>query len=143
MEVIICTDRDWLLSEEAFFIYASCMYKPTVEKYRSQLAQYLADPSVKIIVCKDQSEKIGMLVLVQSDHAAEIVGIAVRADRRHHGIGKWMIQQVMESGNLEKITAQTDEDAIGFYRQCGFSEETEHVEFPDGIGVRYRCEMTR
>ena len=107
------------------------------------MAQYLADPSVKIFVCEDGTEKIGILVLVQSDHTAEIVGIAVHLDRRHQGIGKWMIQHAMDSGKLEKMSVQTDEDAIGFYRKCGFSEEKEHVEYPDGSAVRYCCEWER
>ena len=29
MKVLLCEDTDWLLSEEAFLIYAPCMFHPT------------------------------------------------------------------------------------------------------------------
>ena len=36
MKVAVCEDTDWLLSEEAYSIYAPCMYHPTCEDYRTQ-----------------------------------------------------------------------------------------------------------
>ena len=33
MKKMLCEDTDWLLSEEAFSIYASCMYHPTYNDY--------------------------------------------------------------------------------------------------------------
>ena len=35
MKVVVCEDTDWLLSEEAFSIYASCMYHSTYEDYKT------------------------------------------------------------------------------------------------------------
>ena len=72
-------------------------------------------------------------------YAAEIVGIAVSDNARRKGIGKQLIQRVMESENLESIKAQTDDDSIGFYRKCGFSDERIVIEYPDGSAVRYNC----
>ena len=37
MRVLLCEDADWLMSEEAFSIYASCMYHPTYEDYKAQI----------------------------------------------------------------------------------------------------------
>ena len=37
MKVLLCEDADWLLSEEAFSIYASCMFQPTYEDYKAQM----------------------------------------------------------------------------------------------------------
>ena len=34
MNVVLCGDAAWLLSEEAFLIYASCMYRPTYEDFK-------------------------------------------------------------------------------------------------------------
>ena len=36
-ETVLCENTEWLLSEEAFSIYASCMYHPTYEEYKAQM----------------------------------------------------------------------------------------------------------
>ena len=143
MEVILCRDVDWLLSDEAFSIYSSCMYRPTRQAYRARMERFVSDPSVKVFVSETQGEKTGVLVLGRSGFAAEIVGIAVSKNRRCQGIGKTMIHHVMESEKLEKITAQTDDDAVGFYRKCGFTEEKTVTEYPDGVAVRYHCSLCK
>ena len=141
MKVILCEDTDWLLSEEAFSIYASCMYHPTFEDYKKRMKDYLSDPSVKVFIYEDWGEKTGMMVLRLSNADAEIMGIAVSENARLKGIGKQLIKSVAESLKLECVRAQTDDDSIGFYRKCGFSEERIVVEYPDGSTVRYNCTL--
>ena len=34
MKIVLCENTEWLLSEEAFSIYASCMYHPTYEDFK-------------------------------------------------------------------------------------------------------------
>ncbi|MBQ6517698.1 MAG: GNAT family N-acetyltransferase [Anaerolineaceae bacterium] len=139
MKVLLCEDADWLLSEEAFSIYASCMYHPTYDEYKTQMEDYLLDSSVKVFVSENRGRKTGMMVLKLSEAAAEIIGIAVSDNARRKGIGKQLIQRVMKSDNLESVKAQTDDDSIGFYRKCGFSEERIVIEYSDGSVVRYNC----
>ena len=139
MKVLLCEDADWLLSEEAFSIYASCMYHPTYDEYKTQMEDYLLDSSVKVFVSENRGRKTGMMVLKLSEAAAEIIGIAVSDNARRKGIGKQLIQRVMKSYDLESIKAQTDDDSIGFYRKCGFSEERIVIEYSDGSVVRYNC----
>lgn len=83
------------------------------------------------------------MVLKLSEAAAEIIGIAVSDNARRKGIGKQLIQRVMESENLESVNAQTDDDSIGFYRKCGFSEEKTIIGYPDGSAVRYNCVLNK
>ncbi|MBR0156104.1 MAG: GNAT family N-acetyltransferase [Clostridia bacterium] len=139
MKVLLYEDADWLLSEEAFSIYASCMYHPTYDEYKTQMEDYLLDSSVKVFVSENRGRKTGMMVLKLSEAAAEIIGIAVSDNARRKGIGKQLIQRVMKSENLESVKAQTDDDSIGFYRKCGFSEERIVIEYSDGSVVRYNC----
>ena len=139
MKVLLYEDADWLLSEEAFSIYASCMYHPTYDEYKTQMEDYLLDSSVKVFVSENRGRKTGMMVLKLSEAAAEIIGIAVSDNARRKGIGKQLIQRVMKSDNLESVKAQTDDDSIGFYRKCGFSEERIVIEYSDGSVVRYNC----
>ena len=139
MKIVLCENTEWLLSEEAFSIYASCMYHPTYEEYKAQMEDYLHDSSVKVFVCEDHGKKTGMMVLKLTEAAAEIIGIAVSDNARHKGIGKELIQSVIKSEEIERIKAQTDDGSIGFYRKCGFSEEKTVVEYSDGPAVRYNC----
>ena len=135
MSTVLCSDRDWLTSKEAFSIYAPCMYQPTFEDFVVQMEEYISDSSVKIFVCENEGEKAGILVLKDE----EILGIAVRKDQRKGGLGRDMVYQVMETEHLKRITAQTDDDAIGFYRSSGFEAERVVIEYPDGTAVRYNC----
>ena len=139
MKVAVCEDTDWLLSEEAYSIYAPCMYHPTCEDYRTQMEGFLQASSVKVFVCEDRGKKTGLMVLKISEDAAEIIGIAVSDNARRKGIGTQLIQRVMESEDLKSVKAQTDDDSIGFYRKCGFSDERIVIEYPDGAAVRYNC----
>ena len=143
MRVLLCEDADWLMSEEAFSIYASCMYHPTYEDYKAQMEDYLLDSSVKVFVSENRGKKTGMMVLRLSEDDAEIIGIAVTDNARHKGIGKELIQSVIKSEEIERIKAQTDDGSIGFYRKCGFSEEKTVVEYSDGSAVRYNCVLNK
>ena len=142
-EILEKADTDWLLSKEAFSLYAPCMYQAAFDEYKKVIAQYASDPDVKIFVCTETGIKAGMLVLREADETPEIIGIAVSASMRGRGIGTYMIRQLMESEHFEKVKAQTDDDAIGFYRKCGFSEEMLMVEYPDGRSRRYNCTLIR
>ena len=143
MKVLLCEDTDWLLSEEAFLIYAPCMFHPTYEEYKTKMEDYLSDTSKKVFVYEDRGKKTGLMVLKISEDAAEIIGIAVSDNARRKGIGTQLIQRVMESENLESVNAQTDDDSIGFYRKCGFSEEKTIIGYPDGSAVRYNCVLNK
>ena len=147
MSTVLCSDKTWLTSEEAFSIYVPCMYQPTFDDFVVQMEAYFSNPSVKIFVSDMDGEKAGILVLKETEAVegsetgveAEILGIAVKENLREKGIGKEMIYQVMETEHLKKITAQTDDDAIGFYRKSGFEAERVVIEYPNGSGVRYNC----
>ncbi len=143
MDVVLCSDSDWLLSEEAFLIYASCMYHPTYEDFKIQMEDFINDSSVRIFVCKDHGKKTGIMVLKYSDTDAEIIGIAVSEKLRCQGIGSCMIRFAMESEGLDRIKAQTDDDSVGFYRKFGFTDERIAVDYPDGSVTRYNCVLKK
>ena len=107
MKKMLCEDTDWLLSEEAFSIYASCMYHPTYNDYVGLMEDYLSDTSKKVFVYEDRGKKTGLMVLKISEDAAEIIGIAVSDNARRKGIGTQLIQRVMESEDLKSVKAQS------------------------------------
>jgi ribosomal protein S18 acetylase RimI-like enzyme len=66
-----------------------------------------------------------------------ILHLAVHPDYRKRGLGKNMISQVMEKFKLESVALETDDDAVDFYRACGFNVVEIHSKW---AGVRrYRC----
>lgn len=107
------------------------------------MERLVSEPYVKIYVCEVNNKKEGILVLDKRSSNSEIIGIAVSGNCRHNGIGRYMIQQVMDLEQLEVLSAQTDDDAVGFYYRCGFTVETEIKEYPNGAVNRYHCELKR
>jgi ribosomal protein S18 acetylase RimI-like enzyme len=49
--------------------------------------------------------------------------IAVDEACRQRGIGRAMIEHAREAHGPRSLTAETDQDAVGFYERCGFSSQ--------------------
>lgn len=143
MKVILCSDTERLLSEEAFGLYSACMYSPDTDSYRELMEGYLSSPCVRVYVCEKHGDTVGILVLDESGAIPEIAGIAVSDEYRFQGVGRYMIHQVIKTEDLLMIRAQTDEESVGFYRKCGFTDERVVKEYPDGLSVRYDCYLSR
>ena len=141
MRIVICQDTERLFSEKAFAVYKHCMYKPTFEKYRNAMRVVVCDAHSKIYFCEDNGSIVGMLVMKKEADKAEIVGVAVSEEYRHQGIAKQMLRHAIAEEGLQAVFAQTDDDAVGFYRKCGFEVMKEDIEYPDGVRVRYNCEL--
>jgi N-acetylglutamate synthase-like GNAT family acetyltransferase len=62
--------------------------------------------------------------------------IAVAQDRREQGLGRSLVDALAAVVNARQLVAETDDDAVGFYRRCGFSIEETGLE---AGRVRYRC----
>ena len=86
---------------------------------------------------------VGLLDIGTSD--AEIGHIAVDELKRRRGVGRAMIEAVIERHGLSRLAAETDWDAGYFYRACGFRVWSLGVsESDDGGEVeRLRCVWTR
>jgi len=129
---------------KTYKIYKHCMFMPTEEKFNKKVDSFLNDDSIKIFACFNQGEIVGVIVISFLELSEiEIIGIAVDLSARNKGIGSYMINQVVNDYSLHSVYAETDTDAIGFYRKNGFSV-TEFAEIYDGeIVVRYKCELNR
>src|SRR5688572_17975151 len=74
---------------------------------------------------------------MHSGCSATIGHIAVRADQRCRGFGRQLITNLRKCLDLREIVAETDRDAIAFYRQCGFEVASLGEQYP---GVeRFKC----
>ena len=129
---------------KTYEIYRHCMFMPTEEKFHKKMDAFLADHAVKIFACYDQGVPVGVMVIsFVEGKKIEILGIAVETSARNKGIGSYMIKQLANDSGVISVYAETDKDAVGFYRKNSF-EVTEFSEIYDGEAVvRYRCTKLR
>ena len=72
-----------------------------------------------------------------SKSAARIRGIAVSPHHRGQGVGRELIQAVRLRNPRVTLKAETDHDAVNFYRRCGFEATSLGERYP---GVeRFEC----
>ena len=70
---------------------------------------------------------------------AEIRSLAVLPDWRRQGWARWLVFGACELLGLRAVEAETDADAVGFYRAVGFTVEGLGQRHP---GVeRFRCRL--
>ena len=122
-----------LRSEAAYAIYASCMYDPTFEKYLLKIEQYLSNPQTRCFGAFASGKLSGILII----QCGKILGIAVEENTRRKGIGRALINHA--ALYFSTLSAETDDDAVDFYRACGFECTRFERTFPDRISIRYNC----
>ena len=129
---------------QTYEIYKHCMFMPTKEKFNIKVNQYLNDNSVKIFACFSNGKIVGvMAVSFTEQKKLEVLGIAVDLSVRGKGIGSYMITQVINNYGLLYVYAETDNDAVGFYRNNGFGIVEFSETYGDETVVRYKCELTK
>lgn len=97
------------------------VYNPTPERLKSRAEKYSADKRTNVYACKTGGVYAGIVVLKTENGTAEILDISVKPEYRKHGIGKSLIDFVFNQLPIDTITAETDDEAIGFYKRCGFT----------------------
>ncbi len=131
-----------LFTAQAYEIYRQCLYQPSYEKYCRKISEIITKPDCVIWLCYQGNSLVGIISLCISGDAAEILGIAVLPGFQQAGIGKFMIQQMFFRYRLCRLTAETDDEAVGFYQKCGFTA-TRLIRNYGGCDVeRYRCIRT-
>ena len=126
-----------LRGPEAYAIYRACLYRPTPEKYAARVDALLEN---RVYGCYADGALAGILALApDGTGAAEILGIAVAEDRRGQGIGRLLLARAAAAEGLRTLRAETDAEAVGFYRRCGFRTERFFRDFGGQAVERFRC----
>ena len=82
---------------------------------------------------------IGLELL--GDRSATIRHIAVATDKRGMGVGRALVERALAEFRLDRVDAQTDRDAAGFYRRLDFALTSLGEQYP---GVeRFHCVLER
>lgn len=136
----ICDETDALWSPDVYGLLAPSVYAPTPEKLAARAAQYAAQPDVRAFTLRCGGIRTAILVARMHVPCAELLDFAVTPAAQRHGLGRRMLAFLFDVCGIETIAAETDNDAVGFYRRCGFSIAPAA---PRGGTARWRCIGTR
>jgi len=99
---------------------------------------YKSEDNLELYGIESEDEIAGVIGFRQMDGGnINIEHIAVKPERRGEDYGRGLILELIAAFKPESITAETDEEAVEFYRAIGFGIESLGEIYP---GVeRYRC----
>ncbi len=86
-----------------------------------------------------ENKLIGVIGIIIKDDCGTIRHIAVCHDHRKKGIGKILIRNTLGHFLLKRLIAETDNEAVDFYKNCGFHCR----EFISQYGKRYECILSK
>ncbi|WP_232696107.1 GNAT family N-acetyltransferase [Brevibacillus daliensis] len=114
------------------------LYATSFEKVDQAYRKYLVSPNQHLFGFKKGNSIVGCIGIELHGYNGVIKHIAVSPEERGNGIGSKMITLICEKYSLTNISAETDKDAVEFYRKFGFKVTPLGEKYP---GVeRYLCE---
>ena len=132
--------KDILCIQEIYDIYSACMFEPTFDKFKIKAEQMQNDSSVCVYGYFLNDKIIGVISTQETDKTVEIIGIAVDTKERHSGVGTKLIDYVKDKSS-KPIIAETDNDAVMFYKKYGFDIEEKIVSKSNTSYSRYVCTL--
>lgn len=110
-------------------LLAPSVFNPTEERLLNRAKKYQEDKSTNIYAYKHNGEYKGIVIFKIINNSATILDIAVKSKHQGQGIGSKLIDFIFNSFNVDNVTAETDDDAIGFYKKYGFTIADTKVKF--------------
>ena len=132
----ICDIKEIITEPDILKLLAPSVFNPTEERLLNRAKKYQEDENFNIYAYKEDGRYKGIVIFKIINNSATILDIAVKPEHRGQGIGSKLIGFIFDSFNAQNITAETDDDAIGFYKKYGFSVVDTKVEFDT---KRYVC----
>ena len=128
--------KESLCDKSVYTLLAPSVFNPTSERLLSRAEKYQADDKTSVFAYSENGEYKGIIVFKVEEQTAEILDIAVIPEYKGNGIGSRLIDYIFTRFAVNKITAETDDDAIGFYEKYGFTVGDITVKFD---AKRYTC----
>lgn len=118
-----------------------CIFDPTELRIETTIEQYRTSNQFLAIGYVENCKILGFIGLDVSDEFRSVIRhISVDAASRGKGIGKCMIEELVSEREINHLEAETDDEAVGFYGNCGFEVVSLGEKYP---GVkRYLCRLT-
>ena len=110
-----------LFDYEILALMKPSVYDPTLERLKCRTEKYSADKNIFVYACKIDGVYAGIVVLKTENDTAEILDIALKPEYRKRGIGKSLIDFIFTQFPIDTITAETEDEAVEFYKRCGFN----------------------
>lgn len=114
-------------------------WNPTKEKLSKLVQKYHEDKDILPFASFDGNKISGIIVVQKIEgETYEIIDIAVDSNYRKQGIASKLIDYVIENLGIKTLFAETDDDAVGFYKKYGFKTEIiKNKEY-----TRYKCTLS-
>ncbi len=132
----ICDVKEIIIEPDILKLLAPSVYNPTKERLLNRARRYQEDENTNIYAYKDNDEYKGIVVFNIAKSSATILDVAVKPEYQGQGIGSKLMDFIFNSFDVDSITAETDDDAIGFYKKYGFTVADTKAEFDT---KRYVC----
>ncbi|EHQ59356.1 GNAT family acetyltransferase [Paenibacillus dendritiformis C454] len=113
-----------------------CVF-PDPDKVEAVLKKYEQNPGDELWGYESEGEVVGIIGVRKHGKEIEILHIAVHPKLRGAGFGRGMILELIHQEQPDVVKAETDEEAVDFYRNIGFVIESRGEVYP---GVeRFTC----
>jgi len=114
-------------------------YATSINKVDFVYENYIRSSNQQLFGFMKEDNIIGCIGVEINLSLCEIKHIAVSPKERGNGIGSKMINFLIEKYSFTSIVAETDKDAVEFYRKFGFKITSLGEKYP---GVeRFQCEF--
>ncbi|BBH24328.1 hypothetical protein Back11_56730 [Paenibacillus baekrokdamisoli] len=122
-------------------VLAQCMFNPDRTKMNKIVEAYEADP-LRCVYAYYDADRVAAIIglkLNPVEKSAVILHIAVDHSFRGNGIGRKLMNEIILLHAITAIEAETDKDAVNFYRSCGFTVKSLGELYPGT--ERFLCVM--
>jgi len=113
-------------------------YDSSLEQATIKAKSYLENETQHLYGWVENGIILGVCGFIVHPRKIEINNISVDENVRKRGIGRTMITALKDKYNMS-IEAETDDDAVEFYRKCGF----ETTDFQKYNVRRWKCELNK
>ena len=121
-------------------VLALCMFNPTPGKIQNIAQSVYAKTQGVFYVLEVEGEVVGILGGSRIDNThLTIRHMAVVPHMQRKGYGTALLDALLKEITLQTLEAETDDDAIGFYRKMGFKTKRKEDDLLDR--VRYACTL--
>lgn len=110
---------------------------PEEAHIQAALAMYKNNDSTELLGFEDEGQLVALIGIEQDGSKVMIKHLAVLPENREKGYGRGIISEMISRYQPETVIAETDEEAVDFYRNVGFVVYSLGEQYP-GI-ERFRC----
>ena len=139
MEIIkIENFEDIFMDRDISALLGSSMFNPTFGKIQNIAQTVYAKTQGRFYICKIDGLLVGLIGFSKIDnHMLVVRNLAVLSTFQRQKIGTELIRTAIRDEKVKFITAETDDEGIGFYKGFGFNAKK--LPYDDAKGQRYEC----